>query len=297
MKLTAETMIHGDLETLWALTQTPEHHVRWDMRFTDIGTIPTSGPGDLQKFRYATRIGFGKAIEGWGETIPAKDHGASTLRFGSDDAKSLISEGAGYWSYKPVEGGVNFSTAYDYHVRYGRPGAAVDRLVFRPLMVWATRWSFDRLRLWIEKGIAPELSIRLWFIKLAARTAVGLVWILEGLIPKLLWVSSEEVELVGRSGMFWISPAWTLGALGIAEILAGLWMLYGRAERLTMAASILFTIAISSIVVMTDPSALANPLGGISKNLALIACAVAVFLLSSISPAAKQAGCHQGEKP
>ncbi|WP_147944595.1 hypothetical protein [Microbispora sp. CSR-4] len=35
---------------------------------------------------------------------------------------------------------------------------AVD-LVFRPLIGWATAWSFDRLRLWLETGQTPERSL------------------------------------------------------------------------------------------------------------------------------------------
>lgn len=30
--------------------------------------------------------------------------------------------------------------------------------MFHPLIGWATAWSFDRLRLWIERGIPPEVS-------------------------------------------------------------------------------------------------------------------------------------------
>src|SRR5437870_1297495 len=92
VKLTAETSIRCDLETIWRLTQTPEQHVRWDARFTEIKYLPRASPDVPQRFRYATRIGFGKSIEGWGETVGEQDGRASALRFGSDDPKSLIGE-------------------------------------------------------------------------------------------------------------------------------------------------------------------------------------------------------------
>lgn len=198
MKLTAETFIKSDLETVWHYTQTPELHVRWDLRFTDIEMLP--GPDTQPKrFRYATRIGSGLVIEGWGETIG--DGSASALKFGSFDPKSLIEEGAGSWRYQPLNGGIRFSTIYDYHQRYGLVGQCIDCVVFRPLMIWATRWSFDRLRIWIETGMPPENAFNIWLAKVAVRVSLALVWIYEGLVPKLLFVQPSEVVLVGKSGV------------------------------------------------------------------------------------------------
>jgi uncharacterized protein YndB with AHSA1/START domain len=58
-----ETLIRAPLEEVWAKTQTPAEHVRWDARFTSIE--PLAGG----RFRYATRIGFGPEIEGLGESV------------------------------------------------------------------------------------------------------------------------------------------------------------------------------------------------------------------------------------
>ena len=148
-----ETLIRAPLEEVWAKTQTPAEHVRWDARFTSIEPL---GGG---RFRYATRIGFGLEIEGLGESVASA--ATSALRFWSDDARSLIRSGSGYWRYVPTSEGVRFLTRYDYETRWGTLGALVDRLLFRPLLGWATAWSFDRLRLWLEDGIEPERSRRL----------------------------------------------------------------------------------------------------------------------------------------
>jgi uncharacterized membrane protein YphA (DoxX/SURF4 family) len=289
MKLTAETTIRGDAETIWRLTQTPDQHVRWDARFTDIEYLPRTGPGTPQRFRYATRLGGGITIEGWGETIGQPDGRGSALRFGSKDPRSLIREGSGCWIYKANDQDVHFSTVYDYAVRYGWLGRVLDRLIFRPLMVWATRWSFDRLRLWIEQGISPELSLRLWLVKVIDRVFLGLVWVCEGLVPKLLFVSPGEIELVRRSGWFWPAPLTTLHTLGAAEILAGLWLIFGRGERLSVLLASLAMTFLASLVAITDPAALANPLGGLSKNLGLLAAALAVWMLSPVTPSARRA--------
>ena len=164
-----ECRMRCDLDELWRLTQDPAQHERWDLRFTSIEYL---GDGQPQRFSY--RLG---PIAGWGETAGDRDRAdggrASALRFGSHSTASPIEEGAGYWLYLPLGGdaGIRFLTRYDYEVRWGRAGVLVDRAVLRPLIGWATAWSFDRLRLWLERGVAPERSLR---AALGAAAAAGL---------------------------------------------------------------------------------------------------------------------------
>lgn len=289
MKVTAETTIDCDLETLWRLTQTPDEHARWDARFTRIEYLPKDNEDALQRFRYSTRIGRRVSIEGWGETAGERDHRSSALRFGSDDRKSLIREGAGSWVYASSESGARLSTVYDYEVRYGLFGRLVDFAIFRPLMQWATRWSFDRLRLWIESGLVPEIALRLWAVKVTARIALGLVWMIEGLVPKILFVSPGEIELVRSSNLYWPTPVGMLAMIGAAEILAGLWLISGKAERAAVLTLTIGMVGLVAVVVGTDATMLVNPLGGISKNLCLLACAIVVWCLSPITPKASLA--------
>jgi hypothetical protein len=82
----------------------------------------------------------------------------SALRFTSPHPLSLLATGSGYWRYVQSPDGIRFLTGYDYQPRWGWFGAVADRVVFRPLVGWATAWSFDRLRLWLERGIPPERS-------------------------------------------------------------------------------------------------------------------------------------------
>ena len=188
MKLTADITIKADRDTVWYKSQDPEQHVQWDIRFSNIAYLPKANPEEPQRFRYATRLGFGLAVEGWGESVGEPGKQTSALKFGSDDPKSLITEGAGSWTYKPVDNGLRFSTVYDYRVRYGLLGWGIDMLLFRPLMLWAVRWSFDRLKIWIEQGTHPAVSLRVWLAKVIARVALALVWIHEGIVPKILAV-------------------------------------------------------------------------------------------------------------
>jgi hypothetical protein len=153
-----EIRIRAPLDELWEKTQVPELHRRWDLRFTSIEPLGGS------RFRYATRIGLGFEVAGEGESAGERraDDGSATsaLRFWSEDPRALIREGSGYWRYVPTTDGVRFITQYDYETRWGETGRAIDHVAFRPLLGWATAWSFDRLRLWVESGISPEDSLR-----------------------------------------------------------------------------------------------------------------------------------------
>ena len=148
-----ETVIAADLEAVWVATQNPEQHVRWDVGFTRITPDAVTDAG-ATTFAYERRVP-GHSIRGTGvsigETQRADDARTSALRFHTDDPLSPIRAGRGYWRYVPHERGVAFVTGYDYS-----PGWGILDVVVRPLLGWATAWSFDRLRIWLETGVAPE---------------------------------------------------------------------------------------------------------------------------------------------
>lgn len=175
MGLCIEARIRADLDDLWTRTQDPSQHQRWDLRFTRIHYLPRA-EGEPQRFRYATRVLPGLTVAGTGVSAGERERPdgtrTSALRFSSPHPLSLLAEGSGYWRYIPDSGGVTFLTGYDYRPRWGRPGKVADRLLFRPLIGWATAWSFDRLRLWLERGITPERALRNWLAELLVRTLV-----------------------------------------------------------------------------------------------------------------------------
>lgn len=175
MGLYVETRISADLEELWRRTQQPDLHQRWDLRFTEIDYLPLDDLGGPQHFRYATRLLPGVVVAGTGvsagERRRADGTRTSVLRFGSPHPLCLLAQGRGYWRYVPDDGAVRFLTGYDYAPRWGRLGRIADRLVFRPLMAWATAWSFDRLRLWCERGVTPERSLLHAWAEVGARVA------------------------------------------------------------------------------------------------------------------------------
>ncbi|MFD9845631.1 hypothetical protein [Streptomyces parvus] len=196
MGLYIEALIRTDPEHLWDRTQDPAQHQRWDLRFTEISPLP-GPPGSAQRFRYATRVLPFLTVAGTGTSAGERERAdgerVSALRFASPERLSLLAEGSGYWRYVPTADGIRFLTGYDYRTRWGRFGAVAERLAFRPLMGWATAWSFDRLRLWCERGVSParsltyaltEVLVRLLFV--AAALPFGPVAVLPAALAALL---------------------------------------------------------------------------------------------------------------
>jgi hypothetical protein len=173
--LYVETVIRADLDDLWRQTQEPDLHQRWDLRFTQIDYLPKAEPDAAQRFRYAVRVLPGLTVDGTGISVGerTKPDGSRTsaLRFSSAHPLSLIRSGSGYWRYVPTSAGIRFLTGYDYQPGWGRLGALADR-PFRLLLGWGTAWSFDRLRLWLERGVPPEVSLRRALLDAGTRLAV-----------------------------------------------------------------------------------------------------------------------------
>jgi hypothetical protein len=165
-------VIRAPQTQVWRHTREPAAHERWDLRFSRIEPFGPDG-----RFRYATRVLPGLTMAGCGVSAGERHRpdgtAVSVLRFASSDARSLIRSGTGFWRYLPTDAGVRFLTGYEYVPGWGRLGSVADR-AFRPLFGWATAWSFDRLRLWLERGTPPERSRNQALAEVAAR--LGCVW-------------------------------------------------------------------------------------------------------------------------
>jgi hypothetical protein len=194
------------MEQLWDATQDPALHQRWDVRFGSIAYLPKVD-GEPQRFTYATTVAPGVTVGGTGESLGERDRPDGTrwsgLTFWANDRRSIIDAGAGYWRYVPTGDGIRFLTRYDYRPRWGRLGELLDRAVFRPAFGWATAWSFDRLRLWLEEGIPPERSRDHAIAHATAVTGLVGVFAYQGLVPKVWKVDQDEVAIwqgLGLSG-------------------------------------------------------------------------------------------------
>ena len=276
-----ETKIKCDLDTLWTHTQEPSTHQQWDLRFSEIKYLPKENPTEPQKFLYSTKIGFGIKVNGIGESVATKTKGngesTSVLKFSSDSNLSVIKQGSGYWKYVPESDGIKFFTGYDYETRWGVSGKVFDKFVFRPLMIWATAWSFDCLKKWIEKGLQPKQAITAQFTVLLSSIALGLVWIYQGLIPKLLFTDTGEIEILKQSGLFTGNEKSVLTFTGWTEILFGLTIFFVHKKSIHTI-NIIALLLLSAAAIFSNAIIFTFPFNPFSLNISMIVISMIAIL-------------------
>jgi hypothetical protein len=292
-----ETKINCDFDTLWTNTQDPSIHQQWDLRFTEIEYLPKNDPTDPQKFLYSTKVGFGIKVDGIGESVATKtkDNGESTsvLKFSSDSRISLIKEGSGYWKYVPEADGIKFFTGYDYKKRWGLFGKLIDKFVFRPLMIWATAWSFDCLKNWIEKGLHPKQALNAQISVLLVNLTLGIIWIYQGLIPKILFTDTGEIEILRQSGLFVGHEENVLTIVGIAEIVFGVALIIFQRKTLQYL-NILGLCLLTFGAIFSDLMIFTLPFNPFSLNISMIALSIIAILNFSYLP--KASNCITKQK-
>jgi hypothetical protein len=150
-----EVLIKAPLDRVWDLTQDPALHPRWDARFSAIRPIHDLADGGY-RFEYERSLPF-HTIRGTGTALGERSRPdgsrTSALKFTTRDRLSPLGAGRGYWRYVPSDVGIRFITGYDYSPGWG---TFIDRLLMRRVIGWMTAWSFDRLRIWAERGEGPE---------------------------------------------------------------------------------------------------------------------------------------------
>lgn len=296
MGIYVEIPIRSSMDELWEKTQNPQLHQRWDLRFTGIEYLPREAE-QPQKFLYRTRIGFGLKIDGQGESTGTRDAGGtrtSSLKFWSDDPKSLIRVGSGYWKYVPTRNVICFVTWYDYEARFGAFGKAVDACVFRPLLGWATAWSFDRLRLWIEQGTPPEASRDRALVYAVARGMLAFTWLYHGLVPKLLRQDAIELDLLSRVGTPTSQLITALTIAGWAEILFALLLVLLWRHTWPLWLTLSLMAAGIVLVAICAPAYLGAAFNPVTLNLAIAALSAICLIVGRELPTA--ASCRRQPK-
>ncbi|MCH7403507.1 DoxX-like family protein [Belliella kenyensis] len=292
-----ETKIKCDFDTLWTNTQEPSIHQQWDLRFTEIEYLPKNDPTDPQKFLYSTKVGFGIKVDGIGESVATKtkDNGESTsvLKFSSDSKFSLIKQGSGYWKYVPKSGGIKFFTGYDYETRWGLFGKLIDKFTFRPLMIWATAWSFDCLKNWIEKGLHPKQALNAQISVLLVNLTLGIIWIYQGLIPKILFTDTGEIEILRQSGLFNGNEENILTIIGIAEIAFGVALIFIH-RKVLQYLNILGLCILTVGAIFSDLMIFTFPFNPFSLNISMIALSIIAILNFRFLP--KASNCITKQK-
>src|SRR2546423_15272029 len=114
------------------------------------------------------------------------------------------------------------------------------------------------------------MNTRLRTIKIISRIALGLVWFYEGLVPKILFLRADEIGLVQSSHLVWQTPELTLQILGVAQTLAGLWLILGLAERTAVFIATSWMLILIELVASGNQSNLIDSYGASVADLFLV---------------------------
>ena len=105
------------------------------------------------------------------------------------------------------------------------------------------------------------------------RAGIGIIWLTEGLLPKILFQQTEELRLVDELGLTFIDPGEFLFWLGLAQALSGFLVLTlnGPLLRAVLTCQLAALIALPILVTWPHPEHWAHPFGGLTKNMAILA--------------------------
>jgi hypothetical protein len=118
------------------------------------------------------------------------------------------------------------------------------------------------------------------------RVGVAVIWITEGLFPKILFQQPLEQQVVAASGLVRTDPATFLTVLGAAETLAGVLVLLlpGRPLRWLLVCQLAALFVLPVLVSLRELTLWVHPFGPLIKNVPIIV-ATAVLLRREWVPA------------
>ena len=120
----------------------------------------------------------------------------------------------------------------------------------------------------------PRLAQVAW----VARIALALVFIWHGLVPKILWLSPDELAMIQAHGLS--APEWVARLAGALEIILGVVLLIrGRRWPIVLAAALLIGLLLD--VLLMSPHLLLQAFNPLSTNLAALALCWVVWRLES----------------
>jgi hypothetical protein len=164
------------------------------------------------------------------------------------------------------------------------------------LIGWATAWSFDRLRLWIERGADPQVSLQRSLIHGLARVAVAFTWAYQGLVPKLLVMHRDETALLLEAGVAPTAAQTIVLLAGWAEVLLGVALLAAWRTRWLFLVTVGLMVAALLAVALRSPAYLVAAFNPVTLNVAVMALALIGYVAGADLPSARQCRRRRPEK-
>ncbi len=159
-------------------------------------------------------------------------------------------------------GGIAFFTAVlaweDPHLLVHRFGILTKNVPIAALVL--VQWLIER------EGWTPRARRIL-------RAGMAVIWLTEGIFPKILFQSPEEVATVAGSGLVPGDPARFLVFMGVCQAASGLaaLLLRGRALGIVLLCQAAALVFLPLLVSWQDPVLWVHPFGPMTKNLPILA--------------------------
>jgi hypothetical protein len=161
----------------------------------------------------------------------------------------------------------------------------------RPLLkVVRTRNQHPVTSLPSGTGLAPVAALRLARVQQLVRLVLGLCWVYQGAVPKLLFPDTGELRMVQSLG-FSLAAAYRVAeAVGVAEILFGLlfWVLPRGGLRVAYWVNILGLAGLALGVLFSQPSLFVASFNPFTLNLSMMTLATVGLLTLADAPKATQ---------
>ncbi len=159
--------------------------------------------------------------------------------------------------------------------------------MFRPLLGWATAWSFDALKLWLEKGLHPRLLIRKTMTYWLVCFLFAFVWMYQGIVPKLVFTHSEELKMLSVMIGSTEHSIFVLKIIGLLEIIFGVLWLLPFPKRKVFFVHIFMLIVLTIATGFTNIVSFTEPFNPITLNVLLMGLSIVGYINSFDLPSAK----------
>src|SRR5262245_15783196 len=101
------------------------------------------------------------------------------------------------------------------------------------------------------------------------RITLASIWLYQGLIPKLLCLHADELELMSDASVPAAWCAFVLNILGLAEIGMAAWLLFAWRSRWPLAITIILMAVATLDVVIASPRFLTTAFNPVTMNFAI----------------------------
>jgi len=120
-----------------------------------------------------------------------------------------------------------------------------------------------------------------------ARWALALMFFWHGLVPKILWLSPDEVAMIQAHGMALQDPARVAWVAGVLEMVLALLLVTVRTQRWPVLVAGTALLALLLDVLLFSPHLLLQAFNPLSTNLAGLALCLIAWLADSPPAAAR----------